>query len=406
MMHGSFLTLPCKKAAHCSSQKPRSQRKILSLETLEERLAPAIIQAVSLADPSLYAVSATGFVNTNIRGTPLSNDGQFLAFEGDYNLLPNENNNTSDVFLRNLSTGTTSLISVTPSGVDGNAASQNPVITANGRYVAFESYATNLVSGLTVSGENVYVRDTQMNTTTLVSVNSAGTGSGNGDSADPVISADGRYVAFDGFATNLVNGLPISGNNVYVRDLVAGTTTLVSVNQAGTGSGNNGSASPVLTPDGRYVAFQSFASNLVAGDTNNTQDVFVRDLQTGTTSLVSVNSAGTASGNSLSETPLISADGRYLAFDSLATNLVNGVTVSHNNVYLRDRTGGTTTLLSVSSAGSGAGNNDSYLWSISADGLHVACVTCQMFAKGLPRLGSGPASLSGADDAGKDARFG
>ncbi|TMQ34119.1 MAG: hypothetical protein E6K70_09315, partial [Planctomycetota bacterium] len=142
----------------------------MSLETLEERLAPAIIQAVSLADPSLYAVSATGFVNTNIRGTPLSNDGQFLAFEGDYNLLPNENNNTSDVFLRNLSTGTTSLISVTPSGVDGNAASQNPVITANGRYVAFESYATNLVSGLTVSGENVYVRDTQMNTTTLVSV--------------------------------------------------------------------------------------------------------------------------------------------------------------------------------------------------------------------------------------------
>src|SRR5436309_2340065 len=217
MMHGSFLTLPCKKAAHCSSQKPRSQRKILSLETLEERLAPAIIQAVSLADPSLYAVSATGFVNTNIRGTPLSNDGQFLAFEGDYNLLPNENNNTSDVFLRDLSTGTTSLISVTPSGVDGNAASQNPVITANGRYVAFESYATNLVSGLTISGDNVYV-----------------------------------------------------------RDLVAGTTTLVSVNQAGTGSGNNGSASPVLTPDGRYVAFQSFASNLVAGDTNNTQDVFVR----------------------------------------------------------------------------------------------------------------------------------
>ena len=133
-----------------------------------------------------------------------------------------------------------------------------------------------------------------------MSVNRFGTGSGNSGSVRPVISADGRFVAFDSAASDLVandtNGIT---NDVFVRDLQLGTTTLVSVNRFGTGSGNSVTRiAPVISADGRFVAFGSAASDLVANDTNGTTyDVFVRDLQLGTTTLVSINRFGTGSGN-------------------------------------------------------------------------------------------------------------
>ena len=204
--------------------------------------------------------------------------------------------------------------------------------------------------------------------TVLVSVNTAGTAGGS--YFDPVISANGRFVTFVSFASDLVTNDTNDTNgmlDVFVRDLKTGSTGLVSVNSAGTGSGNGASDLPAISADGRFVAFRSGASDLVANDTNRTFDVFVRDLKTGTTTLVSVNSAGTGSGNGSSGSaiargeeiaapPVISADGRFVAFVSFARDLVdNDTNGNQSDVFVRDLKTGTTTLVSVNSAGTRSG---------------------------------------------------
>jgi uncharacterized repeat protein (TIGR01451 family) len=143
-----------------------------------------------------------------------------------------------------------------------------------GRFVAFLSRATNLVANDTNGTQDVFVRDLQTGTTSLVSINSAGTGSGDGGCNNPVISSDGRFVAFPSLATDLVASDTNGTRDIFVRDLQTGTTTLVSINSVGTGSGNGESDSSVISANGRLVAFESFASDLVANDTNGTTDVF------------------------------------------------------------------------------------------------------------------------------------
>ena len=172
-------------------------------------------------------------------------------------------------------------------------------------------------------------------TTTLVSVNSEGMGGGNADSHSPSVSADGRFVAFSSEAANLTAYDTNGAADVFVRDLQHGTTTLVSVNRAGTGGGNDGSGMPSISADGRFVAFLSGASNLTADDTNYTFDIFVRDLQTGKMTLVSVNNAGAGGGNLDSWNPSISADGRFVAFESWADNLVDYPTAAYSDVFVR-----------------------------------------------------------------------
>src|SRR5438270_3083071 len=140
---------------------------------------------------------------------------------------------------------------------------------------------------------------------------------GNSDSSGSVISSDGRFVLFLSSANNLVTNDNGRFVDIFLRNRTNGVTTLVSVNQTGVGGGNGNSVSPAISTNGRYVVFESEASNLVANDTNGVSDVFLRDLQTGTTTLISVNSAG-AGGNGASTSPLISPDGRYLAFVSAA----------------------------------------------------------------------------------------
>ncbi len=251
----------------------------------------------------------------------------------------------------------------------GGAGGEDPVASANGRFVAFHSFASNLTPLLDNNGRHdVFVRDLETGTTTLVSVNLAGTGAANGDSQKPVISADGRYVAFESTASNLVATDTTTTSDIFVRDLQTGTTTLVSVNSSGTGPGSQESLGPVISANGRVVAFRSFASNLVANDNNSAIDVFARDLQTGTTSLVSRNASGAASGNGPSFTTnlpkdkapraWISKDGRFVVFESQATDLVslsdlNGPTT---DVFMRDLQTNTTTLLSVNKFGTGSGN--------------------------------------------------
>jgi len=182
--------------------------------------------------------------------------------------------------------------------------------------------------------------------TTRVSVDSSGI-QGDIYSFVPSISADGRYVAFESFATNLVAGDNNGYLDIFVRDRQTGQTTRVSVDNSGN-QGNGHSSAPSISADGRNVAFQSDATNLVAGDTNGVYDIFVHDRQTGRTTRVSVNSSG-IQGNAYSDQPSISADGRHVAFESLATNLAAGETNGATDVFVHDRQTGQTTRVSVGS---------------------------------------------------------
>jgi Tol biopolymer transport system component len=267
------------------------------------------------------------------------------------NIVSGDSNGVLDVFRYDSQTGTNALVSVTPGGTSGNGLSENPVMSADGRYVAFDSYAHNLVSANTGPQDNVYVRDMVAGTTTLVSVNTTGVG-GNGDSFGQQITPDGRYVVFESYASDLEAGDNNNTLDIFVRDLHAGTTTLVSVDRSGTGSANGGSQSPVITPDGSHVAFLSYASDLVTTTTNGVGDVYERNLATGTTTLISIDTTGTTGGNQYSYGPYLSADGRYVVFNSYAHNLVSGDTSTNVNVLVRDTVAGTTSFVSVNNSGS------------------------------------------------------
>jgi Tol biopolymer transport system component len=290
------------------------------------------------------------------------------------NLVPGDTNSTPDVFLHDMLNGVTTRVSVDSSGLQGNGLSYQPSISADGRYVAFESGASNLVSGDTNGWSDIFVKDTVSGTTTRVSVDSNGV-QGNQSSDLPSISADGRHVAFQSYATNLVAG-DTNGPGIYdvfVHDMVDSSTVRVSVDSNGL-EGNGVSGGPSISGDGRYVAFWSQATNLVPGDTNGFRDIFVHDIVTGITTRVSVDSNG-IEGDDFSQTvPRISFDGRFVAFSALADNLVPGDTNGMVDVFVHDRLSGATTRVSVDSSGV-QGDADSgfpAILSISGDGRFVA----------------------------------
>jgi Tol biopolymer transport system component len=317
----------------------------------------------------------------------ISADGRYVAFVSSAsNLVSGDTNdfcgyyhdeNCMDVFVHDRQTGQTTRVSVASDGAQGNEESWNPSISADGRYVAFASEASNLVSGDTNDTNDAFVHDRQTGQTTRVSVASDG-GQGNDWSGGPSISADGRYVAFESIASNLVSGdtndfcgyyHDDNCGDIFIHDRQTGQTTRVSVASDGT-QGNEESTWLSISADGRYVAFASLASNLVSGDTNGGADVFVHDRQTGQTTRVSVASDGTQ-GNGDSYFPSISADGRYVAFSSYAGNLVSGDTNGEADIFVHDRQTGQTTRVSVASDDS-QGNEESRWLSISADGRYVA----------------------------------
>jgi Tol biopolymer transport system component len=243
--------------------------------------------------------------------------------------------------------GTAERIGVEAGGDQGNGESDGPVLSAAGRFVAFTSRAGNLVPGDTNGRQDVFVRDRQKGTTARVSVGT-GDGQGNRESWEGELSADGRFVAFTSFARNLVPGDTNGFTDVFVRDRQTGTTERVSVGAGG--QGDHESSHPALSADGRFVAFGSFASNLVPGDTNDSWDVFVRDRRTGRTERVSV-STGSGQGRGGSSSPTLSADGRFVAFHSHASNLVPGDTNGRSDVFVHDRQTGRTERTSVRPGG-------------------------------------------------------
>jgi Tol biopolymer transport system component len=265
----------------------------------------------------------------------------------------------------------TVLLSVASDGTHGNADSFGPSLSADGWTVAFASLATNFTAPEVVRVVNVFVRDQRSGKTERISQGLGGADP-DGDSKSPSVSADGSVVAFESSASNLVPGDGNGVSDVFVRDRTSGRTTLVSVDSAGR-QGNGGSFTPSISADGRYVAFASDATALVGGDHNRAEDVFVHDRRTGKTVKVSVASDGRpANGNSYS--PAISADGRFVAFASEATNLVRGDTNGDTDVFVHDLVTGRTARVSVASNGAQA-EGDAYTPSISGDGRFVAFAT-------------------------------
>ena len=301
----------------------------------------------------------------------ISADGRFVAFESyASNLVPVDTNDTIDIFVHDRQTGTTERVSVASDGSEGDSDSYSSAISisGDGRYVAFESYASNLVPGDTNDMGDIFVHDRVTAETTRVSVDSAGN-EGNAWSYGVAISADGRHVAFRSYASNLVPGDTNDMGDIFVHDRQTGETTRVSVDSAGS-EGNGWSEYPSISADGRFVAFESYASNLVPVDTNDTMDIFVHDRQTGTTERVSVASDG-SEGDSDSYSSAISADGRFVAFESGASNLVPGDSNEMTDIFVHDCQTGTTERVSVASDGS-EGDSGSYSSAISADGRFVA----------------------------------
>jgi hypothetical protein len=300
----------------------------------------------------------------------LSGDGACVSFSSiDPDLVPGDTNRVSDIFLR--CQGTITRVSVATNSTQADSSSTFSSISADGRYIAFDSFATNLVSGDTNNATDVFVRDTESGTTTRVSVASDGT-QGNGSSSNPSISGDGRYVAFQSGATNLVGADTNAALDVFVYDLESHTITRDSVATDGS-EGNDASAYATISANGQLVSFESAATNLVGGDSNNAKDAFVRDRQTSTTSRVSVASNG-AQGNHDSLRPSVSGDGRYVSFWSDAWNLVAGDNNGWSDAFVRDRQTSTTTRISV--AGNGAEQNGPLASNtsvpISGDGRYVA----------------------------------
>lgn len=286
----------------------------------------------------LVSISSSGEQGNNSSVRPdISADGRFVVFPSlASNLVFSDTNGAYDVFVHDRVTHETMLVSRNTSGNQGNSASYQATISANGRFVAFASLASNLVADDSNNSADVFVHDRQTGMTERVSISSMGT-QGFGDSETPYISSDGRFVTFQSTSSSLAPGGSGSGGNyhVYVRDRHTGETVRASVNSAGE-LANDSSLSPVISDDGRYVGFGSYATNLFPGTVLVRPQNYVRDMETGITHLVSISPTGEA-GNDYSAIMKMTDDGRFVAFGSRASNLVAGDTNGVGDIFVYDR---------------------------------------------------------------------
>ncbi|BAY22229.1 hypothetical protein NIES2100_19920 [Calothrix sp. NIES-2100] len=348
------------------TEEPSDNLQLLS--TLEAfALTDSAVKASVNQSDSLLAITQGNGDST----TPLPNsDGLFLAFtSAAYDLVAGDTNGVSDVFIRNSQTNTLERISLSDDETQANGKSEVFAISDDGRYVVFASDASNLVDNDTNDVRDIFIRDTQTASTRRISI------ANDGNQADGVsnlaaISGDGRYVVFSSIASNLVQGDTNGAVDVFLRDLQAETTELISVANEGIQS-NSDSLSPdaAISADGRYVVFYSYASNLVANDTNEVGDIFLRDRQTGTTKRISIGINGTEA-NEISLSPSISADGHYVVFSSLASNLVSGDTNETGDIFVYDLQAETLERVSLTSDETELDSNSSRP-SISANGRYV-----------------------------------
>ncbi|MFD1045868.1 TolB family protein [Kibdelosporangium lantanae] len=301
----------------------------------------------------------------------VSADARFVAFVSSAtNLVPSDTNGVDDVFVKDRRTGKLTMVSAAADGTPGNAASYgSPSVSANGRFIAFRSDASNLVPNDTNKVADVFVKDVQTGAIERVSTAADGT---QGDKLvvhGTAISADGRYVVFPSSATNLVPGDTNASVDMFVKDRQTGA--IVRANTSATGTQTTSyTLMPSITADGTRVAFVAWGDTLIPGDTEDTPDVFVKDLRSGAITRVNTSSDGTVS-ESEPYAPVISADGRWVAFSSLASNLVRHDTNNVDDVFVKNLRTGETRRVSVSTFGQ-QGDNFSTTPSLSADGRVVA----------------------------------
>ncbi len=289
--------------------------------------------------PQETLLSVAVVTTDNHNAPSISSDGRYIAFTTTVGLAPGDTNAVTDVYLYDRGTRTVTWVSAPAGGGASNGASARPRVSADGRYVVFESGASNLVAGDTNAMLDVFRYDRVTGEIVRISVATGG-GQASGASSAPQISDDGNLVAFASTAFDLVPNDVNGASDIFVRDVAAGTTERVNLSLTGA-DGDLASTEPALSGDGRFVAFSSLSTNLVSGDTNNLSDVFVRDRLAGSTTRVSVSSTGQEA-NGACTGPALSGDGRFVSFLSSATNLVSGAPTPVQ-LYVRDTQGLTTT---------------------------------------------------------------
>lgn len=316
---------------------------------------PPVAHALVLTDAVRASVAFDGAEGDgDSTEAAISDDGRIVAFRSfATNLVPGDTNARTDVFVRDNESGVVTRVSVRSDGTQGNGTSETPAISGDGRFVAFQSEATNLTPTSSSGTARVFVHDRVTGTTELVAVNT--NGSPMGATGSPSLSQDGRVVSFVTVATG----------HVYVRDRAAGITTHV------TPGANDASSGARLSADGRHLVFTASATNLVAGDTNGFPDVFAYRLDTGTTERLSVPTGGVQATGGASDRPSVSGDGTLVTFASGAVDLVAGDTNQVQDVFVRDRLTGETRRVSVGPGGV-QGNEGSGWPSVSNDGRFVA----------------------------------
>lgn len=303
----------------------------------------------------------------------VSDSGRFVAFTSTASDFgPDDVFGVPHVYLTDLLNGATWLVSSGLHGEPADGPSSAPSVSRDAFIVAFASRASNLVRGDHGHVMNIFVRAALG--PMLQITHAADGGEPDGDSSQPVVSADGRYVAFTSSADDLVPGDDNSASDVFRYDLYTKTLIRISVSSRGE-QANGPSAAPAISADGRYVSFASSAADLVPHDRNHLPDVFVRDTQKGTTKLVSVSGHGQQQNAAVpapyTQISALSADGRYVTFDSAATNLAAGADAGYTQVYRHDLRTGATILVSRSSLGEPA-DDDSFYPEISDDGNLVS----------------------------------
>ena len=353
------------------------------------RLRLALSVVVAVATALLVVPAGAGAVEAEPQpdgmsyAPAISADGRWIAFVSEAsNLLGGDPsadpNGFADIFLVDTQTSTTRLVS--SAGVPADGDSLDVDISADGRYVVFETFATNIVPDDANGAGDVVLFDAQTGGHSLVSRRGAAGVQGDDVSFAPTISADGTEVAFGSRATNLIGNDTNGKADIFVRDVVTGVTSRVSTNSSGR-QANNTSFDATIAPGGGFVALSSLASNLVNGDTNGARDVFLKNLSTGKMTRASVtNGEQQAKGNSGLED--ISANGRWVVFNSFASNLEKGDDNNKGDVFVRDRIDGTT--VRVSRRGAIDGNGDSFGAAISDDGAYI------VFGSRATNLDTGP----------------
>ena len=337
--------------------------------------------AVSATVPIVNVVvseDSSGNVANNTSSAPpaISGDGRYVAFDSRAtNLVSGDTNGLPDVFVRDTTNDATTRISVSSSGTQSDGVSTDPRISYDGRYVVFDSGADNLVSGVNNGYSHIYIHDTQAGTTSVVDTSSTGLVA-NSDSQSPDVSADGRYVVFMSWASNLVSGINPStagGQQIFIKDMKTGSIQALSINSSNA-AGNSTSYLPRIDCGGSVVVFESEASNLVSGQTNS-EDIFIDQLGWSGNLLTDITlSANHSSGDydGTNGNPSISCNGNYVAYSSSATNIVSGVSNSADNVYEYNRLTQANTLVSVSTSGAQATTSSTNVSAnMSDDGRYV-----------------------------------